>query len=215
MSRTGSGFHHANRPAQHGFRARRHARKYPGGHQHAIDPTMPLESSTLPDAQAVEDHVIQAFEAISAETCRLLSTSRKEWTTCIKNKLAALGSTLNFSVNAHGCKDAHEGEWLYDMTWSVLDASKYGNLMRQPLALESEWQPDAIMDNDFHKLVQARAEVRVWVFTAANKVDVDSYVERCRELACGFAGSLAGDRYVLVGYEWEHRSASIHTFQLG
>ena len=111
-----------------------------------------------------------------------------------------------------------EGECLYDMTWYVLDKTKYvdktkGMLIRQPMVLESEWEPDPTMDTDFQNLVQARADVRVCLFPAANAQEIDNYIARCRDQAQSFAGTQSSDLYVCAGFDWSKKTfARVQTF---
>ena len=161
---------------------------------------------------SLNEDIIKALEGISAEVTSLRSVSRRAWTKCIKQTMANLGNARGFKVCASGCQNTEDGEWLYDMTWYEMDAA--GNFSRQPMVLESEYFPDSHMDGDFHKLVQARAEIRVWVFIAANSLEVDAYIERCKEQAQRFIGSVPGDNYVCMGFNWADSDVTIRSFQV-
>lgn len=132
-------------------------------------------------------------------------------TTSLKAALGDLGHKLRFKVCASGYRAADEGEWLYDMSWYH---TRGGILTGQPMVLESEWTPDPHIDGDFQKLVQARADIRVWVFAAANLDEVRKYVERCREQAQAFAGKSSGDRYVCAGFDKLTRTLLIESFKV-
>lgn len=152
-----------------------------------------------------------SFDACDREVwCR----DRTNRTSIVKNALGNLGHELGFEVCAAGYPGADEGEWLYDMSWFTLDHARGGFLLTQPMVLESEWSPNLIMDDDFQKLVQARADVRVWVFAAANADEVREHIDRCREQAQVFTGRTGGDRYVCAGFDWLTRTFVIESFQV-
>jgi hypothetical protein len=132
---------------------------------------------------------IPASETTSGESLY----RRAAWTRAIKERLRALAPQFN-------CR-AVEGEWLYDLCWYEMSRGEAGYLLRVPLAMECEWTPDTEMDGDFQKLVQARAEHRLWIFQAASANDVDQYFDRCREQIAAFRGTEGGDRYLMAGID--------------
>jgi len=66
-----------------------------------------------------------------------------------------------YYVCAWEVSDADHGEWLYDLTW--LQYSRGNTLRRVPLVLECEWHLGGV-EEDFQKLVLARAEHRVMLY---------------------------------------------------
>lgn len=118
---------------------------------------------------------------------------RRAWTSRIIDGLSHLAK--QFSFNAEW--------WLYDLSWSQMTRNESGSgyLVRLPLVVECEWTPSAEIDGDFQKLVQARAEHRLWIFQAPTADAVFSYFAACREQVARFKGSLVGDRYLLVGID--------------
>ena len=55
-----------------------------------------------------------------------------------------------------------QGEWLYDLIF--LEYDDHGCLERTPLVAECEWGNKDEIDDDFQKLLVARANVRVMIF---------------------------------------------------
>ena len=133
----------------------------------------------------------------------LRQVARRERTHLIKETIGQLGKRLGQGVAASGCKCADDGEWLYDMMWYERDAR--GFFTRQSLVLESEWfspPREAAVDSDFEKLLQAKADVRVWIYAARNADRGQEHVALCREAIAGFAGTVSGDLYLLVVLNW-------------
>ncbi|PYP69450.1 MAG: hypothetical protein DMD36_09955 [Gemmatimonadetes bacterium] len=169
---------------------------------------------TMTEVEDTEAKIVAALETVFAADGEQW-LSRPFFTGRVKEVLGALGHELGFEVACHKSDYPRGGrEWLYDMTWYVLDKTKGGMLMRQPMVLESEWEIKN-RDDDFQKLVQARADVRVWLFTAANAQEIDNYIARCRDQAQSFAGRQPGDRYVFTGFDFQKKVfAPVQTFRV-
>ena len=60
------------------------------------------------------------------------------------------------------------------------------------------------MDGDFQKLVQARANHRVWIFQVDTFETIREYMGRCWTQIETFEGTQQGDRYLLVGIDRGH-----------
>lgn len=151
----------------------------------------------------------------------LLHGSRWRPTTAhVKAAFGDLGKKeLKFRVAASGYPGADDGEWLYDMLWYSVDED--GCLARIAMALESEFKPGgsvlnaASVDGDFEKLVQARAEIRVWFALLPNPDQARTHLENCKRLASRFAGASPGDQYVFIIYDWTNKSTAVETFTVG
>jgi hypothetical protein len=132
----------------------------------------------------------------------LLAGDRLAWTAGIKKVLGDLGKSMTFMVAASGYMGKSQGEFLYDMVWYRLDQ---GYVLSQPMVMEVEWKValTTVVDDDFQKLVQARADVRVWVGTSANQSDIDRHIANCQKQIWLFDGSQNGDQYVLAFFEWK------------
>lgn len=98
------------------------------------------------------------------------------------------------------------GEWLYDLAWLQL---KDDHIERIPLVLESEWSLDlGEIDWDFCKLLLARADHRVMILQQRTEDDVLRVFDSLETQITSFHAGSAGDRYLLLGYDWN----SIHGF---
>src|SRR5215207_1768026 len=117
----------------------------------------------------------------------------------VKTFFGDLGRTLDFRICASGYKGADDGEWLYDLVW--FESDEEGFMIRQALVLQTEGRPDLVLDGDFQKLVQARADLRVWITSLPNAVlsrqHVETYVQapssavlRQKRRGCIFADRL-------------------------
>jgi len=137
----------------------------------------------------------------------------------IKQVFGDLGKDFGFVVAASGYAGADDGEWLYDMSWFVSDP-KSGLFLRQPLALESELNPgggvkfSAAVDADFHKLVQARAEIRVWLAAVPNQTLAEAHIANCKQQARLFQDASGDDTYILILYNWERGDTFIESFRV-
>lgn len=148
----------------------------------------------MTDLNEIEEAIRAVLVAIPIEAAANGERfSRRVWTSKIIDRLSHLAK--QFSFNAEW--------WLYDLCWSQMtrNESASGYLVRLPLVVECEWTPSPEMDGDFQKLVQARAEHRLWVFRADTAEDVASYFTACREQIAQFKGSLVGDRYLFAGID--------------
>ncbi len=90
------------------------------------------------------------------------------WTTAVKTKLCKIGrDRFGCKVCASGVDKADFGEWLYDVTWLEYeknDRGKLVNLVDAPLVAECEWGNKGDIEDDFEKLLLARAGVRLMIF---------------------------------------------------
>lgn len=96
------------------------------------------------------------------------------WTKAVKSELCSIGRNFGCEVYAQGVprkikKDG--GEWLYDVTWLVYDRSGHGELTDAPLVAECEWGDYQEIEDDFEKLLLARARVRVMIFGGTDEPD--------------------------------------------
>ena len=90
------------------------------------------------------------------------------WTQAIKSELCRIGRGEEFKckVGAHAREvaECHRdyGEWLYDVTW--LEYDRDGCVTAAHLVAECEWGDITDIDEDFQKLLLARATVRLMIF---------------------------------------------------
>ena len=90
------------------------------------------------------------------------------WTKAIKTELCRIGRSCKFrcKVGAHAREvpksNRDYGEWLYDVTWLEYDGD--GCVTDAHLVAECEWGSGTDIDEDFQKLLLARATVRLMIF---------------------------------------------------
>jgi hypothetical protein len=128
----------------------------------------------------------------------------------VKTFFGDLGRSLDFRICASGYKGADDGEWLYDLVW--FESDEEGFMIRQALVLQTEGRPDLVLDGDFQKLVQARADLRVWITSLPNAVLSRQHVETCKRQAQLFSGRSVGDIYLLIVYDWAAKLSLIERF---
>ena len=89
-------------------------------------------------------------------------------TEAVKTALCRACKTINDDVLTFAAGVADElvdgGEWLYDVTGLLYDIPVENCFSRTVLVAECEWGNKLNIENDFQKLLLARADVRVMVF---------------------------------------------------
>lgn len=97
----------------------------------------------------------------------------------------------------------HSCEWLYDLCWFELTENKniwdFKDIKKIKLVLESEWENEYEILDDFLKLVQAKAENKIMIYPANNKIHAEQYNRTFRSLAEKFASS-EKEQYLLACY---------------
>lgn len=143
----------------------------------------------------IEVAILDAVDRVAAETGHE-QWPDKEWTRRLKNVLAVLGQSHGYRAYASTAELANCGEWLFDVTWTDEPA---GFLRSVPLALEMEWDCGGI-DDDFQKLVAARADHRVLLFNFPRGHDMNLVLERVLTNVRTFSSSSRADRYLFGGW---------------
>ncbi|PYJ85425.1 MAG: hypothetical protein DME22_09230 [Verrucomicrobia bacterium] len=146
---------------------------------------------TKPDQ--TESKIIDALKGVCNNAEGL---DGKAWTRRVKESVARLGRDGKHEVCANRCKHAHGREWLYDLCW--LDYQK-DSLIGAKLVMEVEWQPGGPggAEDDFQKLVLARADHRVMIFCPKGKEKTEKAVNRLlSQFVERFRHSSPGDRYL-------------------
>jgi hypothetical protein len=174
---------------------------------------MRLDRSQLADR--IEQTARLSFEG--RHVTKLLQGSFGSVTRGVKKVFGDLGKSLGYQVAAAGYSGADEGEWLYDMVWFASDA---GVIVQLAMILESELKPggrvqaSAEVDGDFQKLVQARADVRVWLALCPNRELTQQHIASCKRQARLFAGTAPGDTYIFIVYDWTTKDTLVKRFQV-
>ena len=161
------------------------------------------------DVDEMIRQILNAIDEIEGMQCRD-QWSNPEWTRKIKTALCKVGIRNGYYVCASSVdveKDC--GEWLYDVCWLDYD----GKLRRMRMAAESEWGKNiGDIDDDFSKLLIARASLRVMVCDGRHLPDGEQGIDtakRLRQWVGAYCDRRVGDTYLLVVYErlrfWRYR----------
>ena len=135
------------------------------------------------------------------------------WTQEVLTTLCKSGKDLSFTTWASGKvpkEFRNGGEWLYDVTWckhasdEMLESIPVESIPLEsiPLVAECEWGNIELIQEDFEKLLVARARVRVMVCdseSARLPGGTTAVVEKIREWVGAFHGD-PGDTYLIVVY---------------
>jgi len=161
----------------------------------------------------------KATESLGGEEFqRRLQSGWRELTAYIKLIFGDLGRELRYYVAASGYPGAGQGEWLYDMVWLVDKPN--GFMLRQTMVLESESlrgtrvADAARLDDDFLKLVQARADVRIWITACPNEDIASLHIKNCQDQASLFASAEDGDVYLFVIFIYSLSETRIELFRV-
>ena len=159
----------------------------------------------MPEIDSVELAVIEAAKSVAKRAKKERWSGDEPWTRGLKLELAKRGKSYGFYVCGSKCEDYGRGEWLYDLVWL-----KVGNgtkvITDVSLIFESEWSTNqTYIDNDFQKLLLGRAQHRMMVFE--QKHDVGPVFERLKDQVRNFARSQSGDRYLLLGWQYQNGTA--------
>ena len=147
----------------------------------------------------------ESLQCVHKETA--WESSDRTWTSKLKSAIAWLASDEKVPPPPNGCKrfawasstiNARE-EWLYDLCW--LDY-KDGFLIGMPLAVESEWRGPNDIHDDFEKLVQSRAEVRLMIYDGGYRSQEEMEGSFSRQIS-EFAHSKRNDRYLIAAFSKE------------
>ncbi|MGF1594431.1 MAG: hypothetical protein ACFCUW_14195 [Kiloniellaceae bacterium] len=146
------------------------------------------------------DEIKAALNKVAAEHAGGPGLYDNEWTRRIKEELGALGKSKGYYT--YGLKNSphcHDGEFMFDLCW--LDYGEEDKWLKQvPLVLESEWLRPGDVDDDFQKLLIARAGLRVMVFGAKTREEFSSTVDRLRRWVNEFEATVSSDQFLLCGW---------------
>ena len=139
------------------------------------------------------------------------------WSRKIKTSLCNIGYELDYYVCANrvDCKFAnsdkkiaHHGEWLYDVTWMKYqnnhengNPNPDSNLIEIPFAAECEWKNAKHVKEDFEKLLQARAGIRLMICNSSIKNSAQEVAEWLANMVGTFNDSQTNDVNLLATWE--------------
>lgn len=133
----------------------------------------------------------------------------------IKRFFNGLAVDYKFDVTVTGIEGVYGGEWLYDLAWHVQSEGFY---RRQLLVLESEMRLGKIaqsdqVNGDFHKLVQARADIRVWAAALATSELLARHLENCKRQIDAFSQGDPGDYYLFILFDWSNGKTVVEGYR--
>jgi len=137
--------------------------------------------------------------------------SDTEWTKQVKSTVAALGKDRSYWVYCSGCSPSDGGEWLFDLCWLEYDGDI---LLSVPLIMECEWTPSEA-DDDFQKLIVAKADHRVMVFAVPTGKNRDEKFSSLLLHVNANKHSLGTDRYLLSCWDNENRGFDHRVYSIG
>lgn len=128
--------------------------------------------------------------------------TNKEWTHEIIHQLGQLALNHGFTAYPEFTESGDKrksSEWLYDLTWCKEDKEEPWAFKGVALTLESEWMSDFWnLNYDFLKLVQAKAEVKVFVCNATSDENQQSLIQNIKN----FSPQNVSERYLLAFYQF-------------
>ena len=119
----------------------------------------------------------------------------RTWTHQVKAKLVKLGKRAGYQTCTNRTVQGArwDKEWLYDLVW--VHASDDFVVQDVFLVAEIEWRGPRAIQQDFQKLLLARADCRVMIF--GDKADLrDQLIEQAKN----FGKSRPGDRYLFASF---------------
>jgi hypothetical protein len=134
-----------------------------------------------------------------------------EWTRVIKGRLCDLASRSGCQVCASQCEKAYWPEWLYDVVWlRVREAPLSRLILDSPLVAEIEWSNDRAIQDDFQKLLLARADTRLMIFQAWDSVRGRAIMDKLVEQIDAYTRGEQDDRYIFACYCTHTRRFDYH-----
>lgn len=129
------------------------------------------------------------------------SASNTVWTKGIKTELCMIGrGKFSYTVGASGIaeSDRDHGEFLYDVTWLEYDDDFVTDAH---LVAECEWLGGVDIDEDFQKLLLARASVRLMIFDSGYRPGSEGTAAHLAEQVRKFKHSREEDTWLLAAWE--------------
>ena len=132
-------------------------------------------------------------------------------TRLIKQTIGDLGQELGYHVAASGFPHFDRG-WVYDVVWFVPGHGRFEVVM----AMESELDPIAItIDDDFLKLLDSTAHVRVWLTCVTNSQSVERHLTSYLKEAERFKKTIPGTMFIFIVFDLENRRITTKRHTIG
>jgi hypothetical protein len=156
----------------------------------------------------VETRILEILHSLPLDAVQGGWKSDRTWTSELTHRIGLLGKERGYYICASGwgAPDG-QGGWLYDLVWLSIRGQ---SIVDVPLVLESEWGIGLKnIDEDFSKLLLARAEHRVMIFQQKTFADVAKVCDFLGNQISAFSRSQRGDRYLLTGLIWTGEQALV------
>lgn len=143
---------------------------------------------------------MQSFDNVAKKLKTEKQMSDAVWTSNLKQALYKIGKEQRYCICTSLNGKADYGEWLYDLCWLKVTNDNCDKddweISSIPLAMESEWQPGLAIEEDFDKLVQSRAALRLMIFQSYSKND--EILRRLSKRITAFHQSQPEDQYLIA-----------------
>ncbi|MBS1510259.1 MAG: hypothetical protein JST86_05415 [Bacteroidetes bacterium] len=155
--------------------------------------------------QTCDDFELRLSESLNKIWDYILDDKNRYWTQAVKQILSKESRLIrdNLKVAACNLKDSDCPEWLYDFVCYDYDNIGLKDVI---LVAESEWRNpftnDYLQDiqEDFEKLLMARAKYRIMIFEGETKEEVETTVIYLQKIISNSKLSQPGDRYMFAGW---------------
>ena len=150
-------------------------------------------------AEKIMRGVRRAMDSLTTD----LSSPNSVWTLDVKTALGITGKAhdcwvCSAGVPAHACDS---GEWLYDVAWLSYQPDGEEYLLSADLVVECEWNPGFDhLDEDFQKLLLARATVRLMIFDGGNAAGANRLANHLARQVAAFRCSRDDDVWLLAAW---------------
>jgi len=166
------------------------------------------------DVLAWKDKIQDALDAVNDRLVEEGVADYSVWTKEIKQALVNIGKEKGLSCYASDVDGVSSGEWLYDLCWiSYCDDTNIGCI---ELAAESEWSfsPKEIHD-DFVKLIQARAGLRLMIWQAKDLEEMKEILDVLIGQVRSFEDTQYGDAYLFSCWIEEKQRFTHKVYEYG
>jgi hypothetical protein len=171
-------------------------------------------ATTFLDPQKLADQIEQRANEVfgSNELATLIRNNRKEATRSIKKMFGEQGERLDYKAAASGFPGRFDPGWVYDLVWFVPGEGKFEVAM----AIESELDTTSVtnFDDDFLKLLDSTADVRVWLTCGANSQLAEQHATNYLEEARRFKRMIPGTVFIFIISEWLTGTTIIKRFTM-
>jgi len=138
------------------------------------------------------------FDRVTGEVRKRLNKSslNKDWTAALKSVFGDMAK--DFHPDHVVSSSMHGGEILLDLAWR-----RSGTCADLLLAMESEWGDEGDVVNDFVKLMNVKAGLKVMIFSTeggnAARAKMEAAIKKCLESS---VHHISGEEYLLLNFTY-------------